>query len=333
MFQEFQFYFLPGNQKVSWDALFDYLHHHGLNQWAQQLETESRNWLVNHGDYPRWSSALDALPEITSPEACFDTAAVTISGGCDDPAGLRQALQGLIPWRKGPFKIADVFIDCEWRSDFKWDRLSDHLAPLENRRILDVGCGNGYHCWRMLSHSPEIVVGAEPSVLFNLQFQALQKYLQRTDISLLPIGVEDIPEDLNWFDTVFSMGVLYHRRSPLDHLYQLKSFLVNGGELCLETLVIEGAAGQVLVPQDRYARMRNVWFIPSADELMVWLKRCGFDNVRIIDETLTSIAEQRSTEWMQFESLEQCLSNEDPSITVEGLPAPRRAVILANKPG
>lgn len=138
---------------------------------------------------------------------------------------------------------------------------------------------------------------------------------------------------MNWFDTVFSMGVLYHRRSPLDHLFQLKSFLVNGGELCLETLVIEGGKGRVLLPQDRYARMRNVWLIPSADELMVWLKRCGFDNVRIVDETLTSIAEQRSTEWMQFESLEQCLSKEDPSITVEGLPAPRRAVVLANKPG
>jgi len=317
---------------VSWDTLFDYLRHHGLNQWAQQLEIESGNWLVNHGDYPRWSSAVNALPEINHPETCFDVAAVTISGDCDDPAGLHQALQGLMPWRKGPYRVADVFIDCEWRSDFKWERLSRHLAPLENRRILDVGCGNGYHCWRMLSHAPEIVLGIEPSVLFNLQFQALQKYLQRSEINLLPIGVEAIPGDLNWFDTVFSMGVLYHRKSPLDHLYQLKSFLVNGGELCLETLVIEGAAGQVLLPPDRYARMRNVWFIPSSAELVVWLQRCGFDNVRIVDESVTSTEEQRVTDWMQFESLEQCLSQENLALTVEGLPAPRRAVILANKP-
>jgi tRNA (mo5U34)-methyltransferase len=31
------------------------------------------------------------------------------------------------------------------------------------------------------------------------------------------------------------MGVLYHRRSPLEHLWQLKDQLVNGGELVLET--------------------------------------------------------------------------------------------------
>ncbi len=318
---------------MSWEGLIDYFRGHGLNRWAQQLENESDSWLVNHGDYPRWSAALNALPEINNPRASLDTATITVNGDCNDPATLRQVLRDLMPWRKGPYQVADVFIDCEWRSDFKWDRVSPHLAPLENRRILDIGCGNGYHCWRMLAQSPELVLGIEPSILFNIQFQALQKYLQRMEIHLLPIGIEDIPEDLNWFDTVFSMGVLYHRRSPLDHLYQLKSFLVNGGELCLETLVIEGEAGQVLLPQDRYARMRNVWFIPSSAELVVWLQRCGFSNVRVVDESVTSLAEQRITEWMQFESLEQCLSKEDPAITVEGLPAPRRAVILANKPG
>ena len=313
-------------------TLFGYLRSHGLNYWAQQLESASPDWLVKHGDYARWSAALEALPEINNPRGVYDNAAITVDGDCAEPVGLRRALQALIPWRKGTYQIADVFIDCEWRSDFKWDRVLPNLAPLNDRRILDIGCGNGYHCWRMLAQSPELVLGIEPSVLFNLQFQALQKYLQHTQIHLLPIGVEDIPQDLNWFDSVFSMGVLYHRRSPLDHLYQLKSFLVSGGELCLETLVIEGAAGRVLVPQDRYARMRNVWFIPSSAELVTWLQRCGFTNVRLVDEAVTAITEQRVTEWMQFESLQQSLHPDDSTLTIEGLPSPRRAVLLANKP-
>ena len=332
MFQELQFHLLPGDKSVTLEGLFDYFRSHDLNHWAQQLEIESSGWLVNHGDYGRWSAALEALPEIGNPRGNFDAAAVTVDGDCADPAGLRQALQGLMPWRKGPYHVADVFIDCEWRSDFKWDRVLPHLAPLENRRILDIGCGNGYHCWRMLAQSPGLVLGIEPSVLFNLQFQAIQRYLQHTQILLLPIGVEEIPADLEWFDSVFSMGVLYHRKSPLDHLYQLKSFLVSGGELCLETLVIEGGAGEILLPQDRYARMRNVWFIPSSAELVAWLQRCGFNNVRVVDETVTEITEQRITDWMQFESLEQCLDPEDANLTIEGLPAPRRAVVLANKP-
>lgn len=71
------------------------------------------------------------------------------------------------------------------------------------------------------------------------------------------------------------MGVLYHRRSPLEHLWQLKDQLVNEGELVLETLVIDGDENTVLVPGDRYAQMRNVYFIPSALALKNWLKKCG----------------------------------------------------------
>ena len=317
---------------MSRESLFEYLSQHGLGYWAEQLGALESDWLVGHGDYPRWSRALDGLPPLQNIESRFDLPAVSVNGDCDRSAELREALRGLMPWRKGPYQIADVYIDCEWRSDYKWDRVLPHLAPLEGRRILDIGCGNGYHCWRMLAQAPEFVLGIEPSVLFNLQFMAIQKYLQRDDIHLLPIGVEGMPAEMNWFDSVFSMGILYHRRSPVDHLYQLRNLLRHGGELCLETLVIEGPAGRVLVPRGRYARMRNVWFIPSARELMIWLERCGFINVRLVDENITSIEEQRTTEWMQFESLAQCLDRENPSLTVEGLPAPRRAVLLAQKP-
>ena len=313
-------------------ALFDYLCANGQNRWAQQLETASAHWLTGHGDYARWSAALAALPELEGVSGRFDTSAVSVDAHCADSEALRHALRGLMPWRKGPFQIADVYIDCEWRSDFKWDRVEPHLAALKGRRILDIGCGNGYHCWRALAQSPALVLGVEPSVLFNLQFRAVQNYLQRDEIDVLPIGVEDVPAELEWFDTVLSMGVLYHRRSPLDHLLQLKGFLRSGGELCLETLVIEGGEGQILVPRGRYARMRNVWFIPSSAELLLWLERCGFVDARVVDECETSLDEQRCTEWMQFESLRQSLDSDDISITVEGLPAPRRAVVIANKP-
>ena len=315
-----------------WDGLFEHLRRAGLNHWAAELEQQSSEWLRHHGDYPRWAAALQSLPEITDIKADFNLDAITLSGRCEDEAALLEGLRGLMPWRKGPFQVGTTYIDSEWRSDMKWRRVLPQLAPLRNKRVLDIGCGNGYHCWRMLAQSPALVLGIEPSVLFNLQFQAIQKYLHRDDIYLLPLGVEAMPEDLGYFDSVFSMGVFYHRKSPIEHLYQLKSFLVSGGELCLETLVIEGGEGRVLLPSDRYARMRNVWFIPSAAELVLWLERCGFVNVRVVDETMTGIDEQRSTEWMTFESLPQCLDAEDNGLTVEGYAAPRRAVLLANRP-
>jgi len=125
------------------------------------------------------------------------------------------------------------------------------------------------------------------------------------------------------------MGLLYHRRAPLDHLLQLKSFLKPNGELVLETLVIDGPEGEVLSPRGRYAKMPNVWFIPTIPTLEVWLERMGFENIRVVDVTKTTSEEQRVTSWMSFESLTDFLDPKNQNLTTEGYPAPKRAVILA----
>jgi tRNA (mo5U34)-methyltransferase len=245
-------------------------------------------------------------------------------------ADLREQLMQLHPWRKGPYRIFGIDIDTEWRSDWKWDRLKDQIAPLRNRLVLDVGCGNGYHCWRMLGAGARLVLGIDPTLLSVMQFQAILKLYGEAPIYLLPLGIEDVPPNMGLFDTVFSMGVLYHRRSPIDHLLELKGCLRSGGELILETLVVEGDAAQVLVPEGRYAQMRNVWFLPSCAALMLWMRRCGFKNIRLVDVSKTSVEEQRSTEWMRFHSLAEFLDPNSSDLTCEGLPAPVRAVIVAN---
>ncbi len=109
----------------------------------------------------------------------------------------------------------------------------------------------------------------------------------------------------------------------------MRERLQRGGELVLETLVVEGDENTALVPAGRYARMRNVWFLPSTAMLARWLQRCGFEQVRVVDVSTTTVEEQRSTDWMRFESLSACLDPADASLTIEGYPAPRRAVLVA----
>ena len=243
---------------------------------------------------------------------------------------LEQSLRALQPWRKGPFCVFGIDIDTEWRSDWKWQRLLPHISSLHNRRVLDVGCGNGYHCWRMLGEGAELVVGIDPSMLFLSQFSAIKGLMANApEVHLLPLGIEALPSSMQAFDTVFSMGILYHRRSPMEHLQQLREALRSGGELVLETLVIEGDENQVLVPRGRYAKMRNVWFIPSTSALKLWLEKCAFRDVRIVDITATTTGEQRATNWMSFESLADFLDPGDQTKTIEGYPAPVRAVLLA----
>ncbi|MBT6578898.1 MAG: tRNA 5-methoxyuridine(34)/uridine 5-oxyacetic acid(34) synthase CmoB [Cellvibrionales bacterium] len=300
---------------------------------ALPLVLEAGLDVTRYGDIPRWKQSLESLPDITISD--IDMASSSVRAGvttdCNDAQSsqLQEALMGLHPWRKGPFAVAGIDIDTEWRSDFKWDRLKDKIQSLEGRRVLDVGCGSGYHCWRMAAAGAELVVGIDPTPLFVMQYWAMQKYLQNPNVWVVPMRMEALPEKLKTFDTVFSMGILYHRRSPFDHLQELRDALVNGGQLVLETLVIEGDDGEVLVPEGRYSKMGNVWFIPSVPTLCGWLAKMKFRDVEVIDVSTTTVEEQRATDWMTFHSLSDFLDPDDPTKTAEGHPAPRRVVVVA----
>lgn len=284
----------------------------------------------NHGDFSRWVKAFEDVSTIDSVKLDVTQSAVTIDGHYEATHNIKSKLQNLIPWRKGPYKVADVEVDCEWRSDFKWKRIENHIN-LKDKRVLDIGCGNGYHCWRMLEKKPKWILGIDPNILFNLQFRFINQFSKCENIDVIPLGIEDLPKELALFDTVFSMGVLYHRKSPIEHLYELKSLLSSGGELILETLIVDGDSQTVLVPKGRYAKMKNVWFIPSVDALILWLSKVGFKNIQVVDISVTTADEQRSTDWMLFESLSNYLDENDQSLTIEGYTAPKRVVITAKK--
>ncbi len=320
------------------------------NEWLAKLP----HWLANIKDKnlyahaPAYLSAVERLPKISAHHnrgVNLNANALDIS--LDWTTGefkqTQALLKNLMPWRKGPFSIGNeenqLFIDTEWHSDWKWQRVLPHLSNLHNRRILDVGGGSGYHGWRMAGQGAKTVIIIDPSCLFYHQFMAIRHFVGDTDKNeyghyrthYIPVPLEELPIQSQLFDTVFSMGVLYHRASPFEHLNLLKGQLAKGGELVLETLVIEGDENSVLVPKNRYAKMNNVYFIPSVSALTMWLEKVGFSEVRCVDIDVTSTEEQRATEWMTYQSLSNFLDPNNPSKTVEGYPAPMRAVFIAKK--
>lgn len=305
------------------------------SQWLDTLAPQLTAFKNNpHGNLKRWQRVLTQLPDLTAEHVeLSDTVQVgkAEEASDSDRARLTGLLQQLQPWRKGPFNLFGVFIDTEWRSDWKWQRVVPHLDDLKDRQVLDVGCGSGYHLWRMLEAGAEQVWGIDPGELFLMQFRAIRQLMPwswQQRAHFFPVGIEQLPE-LKSFDTVFSMGVLYHRRSPVEFLQQLKSLIRPGGQLVLETLVVEGDDTTVMMPGERYAQMRNVWFLPSASALSVWLDRLGFKDINIVDHNTTSIEEQRRTDWMSGESLADFLDPNDTNMTIEGYQAPIRAVITA----
>ncbi len=354
---------VPENQRFPFDAdaFRARFANTRLANWSDTLIQAVAERQLHHGDLPRWQEAFNALPTLPITQvdlnhadgicamtqedvnallestatgaAPFNTDGTPTYTISDAAQKLEPALQGLKPWRKGPFRLAHVTIDTEWHSDWKWNRVLPHISDLTGRTVLDVGCGNGYHLWRMRGAGAATVVGIDPSILFSLQFQAIQKYINDSNVSLLPLTMESMPADMRVFDSVFSMGVLYHRQDPHAHLKELLQTMTPGGELILETLVTLGEDASTLEIEGRYARMRNVYCLPTVPMLARWLSESGFLNVRFVSIDITSRLEQRTTQWMPFESLSESLDPNDLSLTVEGLPRPRRAIMIADAPG
>jgi tRNA (mo5U34)-methyltransferase len=283
-----------------------------------------------HGDLPRWRAALAGLP-VGPKAAILDSPIPRLGEQVQDQEALRQSLMELHPWRKGPLQLGGLRIETEWRSDWKWQRVAEHVN-LRGHRVLDIGSGNGYFGMRMLGAGAQCVVGIDPTLVFVMQWLACRHFSGDIPNWVLPLGIEELPDAPAELDTVFSMGVLYHRKTPGAHLEQIHSLLKDGGTMVLETLVLpKGSEESLLVPGERYARMRNVWAIPGTVRLMEWVTGAGFSSAGVVNVTPTTTLEQRSTDWMRFESLEQALDPLDPMLTVEGLPAPVRAIVVARK--
>lgn len=299
------------------DALADCLASIGLAEWPDELFPliASRFSPSAHGDFDDWKSALETLTRC--------------NGDSDE---IRASLLQLSPWRKGPFDIGGVTVDAEWRSDLKWARVVDSLEPLDGRNVLDVGSGNGYYALRMREAGANSVIGIDPTLLYTMQFLAVNHFINDNSVFVLPLRLYELPDDCGKFDTTFSMGVLYHQHSPIDHLRQLRRTLRPNGQLVLETLFVPGEESYACTPSERYARMKNVWLLPTVSELTTWLTRSGFRDLRVVDETRTTSDEQRTTPWMTFESLAEALDPVDPMRTVEGWPAPQRIIVTAVKP-
>ena len=303
----------------------------GLEEW---FEGAVRRWgHPGHGDFPRWQETVLALPRQQAEHIELDADRPEIGAPGELDAGQRESLdsglRALSPWRKGPFSVFGTSVDAEWQSFMKWNRLLPHVSDLRGRRILDVGSSNGYYLLRMAGLGARLALGVEPNWLANWQFAALTRFLP-PDLPawMVPGRLEDLPEGT--FDSVFSMGVLHHQREPREHLRRLRRHLNPGGELVLETLVCEDGPPSGVLPVDgRYASMRNVWVLLHPDRILRLLDEAGFRSPRCVDRATTTTAEQRATDWMPFHSLSKALDPKDSTRTVEGLPAPVRAIFIA----
>ncbi len=253
--------------------------------------------------------------------------AVTIKG--EPPKNIEETARLMMPWRKGPFALFDTYIDSEWRSNVKYNLLRKHFC-LKDKRVADIGCNNGYYLFRMQEDAPKLLVGFDPSPLFKTQFDFINHFV-KSDIVYELLGVEHVEFYEQKFDTIFCLGVLYHRSDPVAMLKSLYKGLDKEGELILDTFYIEGEDEVCLTPASSYSKIPNIYFVPTINALKNWCLRAGFDSFEVLETSKTDASEQRKTSWIEGQSLEDFLDKEDSSKTVEGYPAPARVYIRAKK--
>ncbi|MBP6497392.1 MAG: DUF1698 domain-containing protein, partial [Campylobacteraceae bacterium] len=118
---------------------------------------------------------------------------------------------------------------------------------------------------------------------------------------------------------------------PIATLKALYSGLNPDGELILDTFMIDGDEQFALCPAKTYSKIPNVYFVPTINALKNWLERAKFRDIEILEIKKTNASEQRKTEWIQGESLENFLDPENENLTIEGYPAPKRVYIKAKR--
>jgi tRNA (mo5U34)-methyltransferase len=291
------------------------------------IRAERETWM-------RWKNiaplraALDTLPEIEAECTYGDTIRLTTNEPVDHDL-IEKTARMMMPWRKGPFELFGLFIDTEWQSFMKYNLLRPHFN-LRGKRVADIGCNNGYYLFRMQEDHPASLVGFDPSSLYKTQFDFINHFA-KTDIVYELLGVEHLPLYEEKFDTIFCLGVLYHRSDPVAMLKQLHKGLDKRGEVFLDTFMIDGEEEVCLSPAGAYSKIPNIYFVPTVPALRNWCRRAGFSGFDVLETSVTTPEEQRKTEWIEGQSLEDFLDPNDPSKTVEGYPAPKRVYVKLTK--
>ncbi len=273
-------------------------------------------------------SALNSLPNVDTTYTLSDVVVLS-SDEKVDVQSIENVARMMMPWRKGPFELFGLFIDTEWQSNLKYNFLRPHFN-LHGKKVADIGCNNGYYMFRFLEDAPSKVVGFDPSALFKSQFDLINHYI-KSDIVYELLGVEHLPFYEEKFDVIFCLGVLYHRSDPIAMLKTLRQGLEEGGEVYLDTFIIEGDDAYALCPSESYSKITNVYFVPTLKALENWCLRAGFKSFEVLGTVRTTSDEQRKTEWIESQSLEDFLDPDDSSKTVEGYPAPIRGYVRLKK--
>ena len=298
-----------------------------------EIIKERSEW-INYKNAEKYKKILGEIPDIRANILNLESDAVEISSSSlMESQNIKNICESLIPWRKGPFKIFETELDSEWKSNLKWNRIKNHLPNLEGKNILDIGCNNGYYMFKLAAYNPKLVLGIDPVIHNYAQFNFLQRLAKIPSLRFELLGIEHLNFFKEYFDVIFSMGIIYHHKNPIGQLQDIRNALKPSGTVFLESIGIPGEDPVALFPNGSYAKMSNVWFIPTLSCMINWAHKAKFKDIELVSSSEMTMDEQRNTPWCPrpYQSLEDFLDPSARDKTIEGYPAPIRFCLKLTK--
>ncbi|KAI9301399.1 S-adenosyl-L-methionine-dependent methyltransferase [Cunninghamella echinulata] len=116
----------------------------------------------------------------------------------------------------------------------EWPALQKLLPDFKNKRVLDIGCGYGWHCFYCIEQGASSVVGIDPSLkmLQVAESKKAEKGISvNNQITFQQLQMEDMDFEKNSFDVVIS-SLAFHYTMDFDLVVKkINDFLQPGGQL------------------------------------------------------------------------------------------------------
>ena len=170
----------------------------------------------------------------------------------------------------------------------------DIPVSLDRKVCLDLGCRDGFFSFELEKRGASSVLGIDYIDENDTGFAAAKKILG-SEVSFRNMGVYQInPESLGEFDLILFLGLIYHLRHPLLALDRCWDCLKVGGDVVIESHIIDGGFVEdgvwIKLPEPlKTAKIAQFYehgelagdptspVAPSLECLKAWVRTSGFE--------------------------------------------------------
>lgn len=179
-----------------------------------------------------------------------------------------------------------------------WGKIRPLLGAIEGKKVLDVGCNDGFFLFECRKLGASRVVGIEADQRFCNHAILINELLDLGGIEIKNISAYDITPDLGLFDITLLLGVFYHLKNPMAVIDKLS-------EITTEMIIIETAIrnSQQDINNRKRGKLGNPlmefieqpyklsvydgalnWWAPNTECVCAMLRSSGFRNTEVIEE-------------------------------------------------